>query len=172
MAGIVVAGSTTSEDLVTVVPAGGSAPDGDELRRFARRSLRGRRLQLIVDGGEPVDVPPVVGEALAEVVSILGRGRPVRVMAENVELSTGEAAAILGVTRPTVVKLMNDGVLPYTRPNSSRRVALHDVLTYKERRSRARREALDELTADAIDMGVYDEAIRRGRQPSDDHPDE
>ncbi|WP_189043403.1 helix-turn-helix domain-containing protein [Micromonospora sonchi] len=113
-------------------------------------------------------MPPVVGEALAEVVSILGRGRPVRVMAENVELSTGEAAAILGVTRPTVVKLMNDGMLPYTRPNSSRRVALHDVLAYKERRSRARREALDELTADAIDMGVYDEAIRRGRQPSDD----
>ncbi|MFI7574148.1 helix-turn-helix domain-containing protein [Micromonospora sp. NPDC049497] len=170
--GIVVTGSMASEDLVTVVPAGGSAPNGDELRRFAQRSLRGRSLQLIVDGGEPVDVPPMVGEALAEVVSILGRGRPVRVMAENVELSTGEAAAILGVTRPTVVKLMNDGVLPYTRPNSSRRVALHDVLAYKERRSRARREALDELTADAVDMGVYDEAIRRGRQPSSDQSNE
>ncbi|WP_433347801.1 helix-turn-helix domain-containing protein [Micromonospora sp. CA-111912] len=155
---------------MTVVPAGGVEPSGEELRRFARRFLRGRRLQLIIDGSEPVDVPPVVGEALAEVVSILGRGRPVRVMQENVEISTGEAAAILGVTRPTVVKLMNDGALPYTRPNSSRRVALHDVLTYKEQRSRARREALDELTGDAIDMGVYDEAMRRGREPSDDQP--
>jgi hypothetical protein len=38
--------------------------------------------------------------------------------------------------------------------------------------SRARREALDELTTDAIDMGVYDEAIRRGRQPSGDQSDE
>lgn len=155
---------------MTVLPAGGVEPDGEELRRFAGRFLSGRRLQLIIDGSEPVDVPPVVGEALAEVVSILGRGRPVRVMQENTELSTGEAAAILGVTRPTVVKLMNDGALPYTRPNSSRRVALHDVLSYKEQRSRARREALDELTGDAIDMGVYDEAIRRGRELSDDQP--
>ncbi|WP_432050901.1 hypothetical protein [Verrucosispora sp. NA02020] len=42
------------------------------------------------------------------------------------------------------------------------------MLAYKERRSRARSEALDELTADAIDTGVYDEAIRRGRQSPDD----
>jgi excisionase family DNA binding protein len=128
-------------------------------------------LQLVVDGEAPVDVPPAVGEALAEVVSILGRGRPVLVTPQNVEMSTGEAAALLGVTRPTVVKLMEDGVLPFTRPNSSRRVALHDVLAYKEQRSRARREALDEMTADAVDMGVYDEAIRQGREARADEAD-
>ncbi|WP_229399573.1 helix-turn-helix domain-containing protein [Micromonospora okii] len=100
-----------------------------------------------------------------------GREVPLTVMPECVELSTGEAAAILGVTRPTVAKLMNDGVLPYARPGPSRRVALHDVLAYKEQRSRDRREALDELTADAVDMGVYDEAMRRGWELSDEQPE-
>ncbi|MFY1703379.1 nucleotidyl transferase AbiEii/AbiGii toxin family protein [Micromonospora sp. WMMA1923] len=42
----------------------------------------------------------------------------------------------------------------------------------REHRPRTRREALDELTADAVDMGLYDEAIRRGRQMPDDQSDE
>lgn len=149
---------------MTVIPVGGTAGDLGELRRFGSRSLLGRRLRLVVDDEEPVEIPAVVGEAIAKVVSILGRGRPVMIAAQNVELSTGEAAELLGVTRPTVVKLMEDGVLPFTRPNSSRRVALYDVLAHKERCASARRRALDDLTAEAVDMGVYDEAIRRARR--------
>jgi excisionase family DNA binding protein len=124
-------------------------------------------LRLVVDDEAPVEVPQAVGEALAEVVAILGQGKPVLVMPQNTSLTTGEAAQLLGVSRPTVVKLMEDGVLPYSRPNSSRRIALHDVLAYKERRSRQRLDALDEMTADAVDMGVYDEAIRKVRGSGD-----
>jgi excisionase family DNA binding protein len=145
----------------------GAVPDTAELRRLARRTLRGRRLRLVVDDDAPVDMPPAVGEALAEVVAILGEGRPVLVVPQNTQLTTGEAAQLLGVSRPTVVKLMEDGVLPFSRPNSSRRIALHDVLAYREQRSRRRREALDEMTADAVAMGVYDEAIGRVRGSDD-----
>lgn len=152
---------------MTVVPMSGAMPNVAELSRFARRALRGRRLRLIVDDEAPVEMPQAVGEALAEVVAILGEGRPVLVMPQNTQLTTGEAAQLLGLTRPTVVKLMEDGVLPFTRPNSSRRIALHDVLAYKEERSRRRREALDEMTADAVDMGVYDEAIGKARSADD-----
>ncbi|MFC7246951.1 helix-turn-helix domain-containing protein [Catellatospora aurea] len=152
---------------MTVVPMGGAVPDAAELRRFARRALRGRRLRLVVDDEAPVDMPQAVGEALAEVVAILGEGRPVLVVPQNTQLTTGEAAQLLGVSRPTVVKLMEDGVLPFSRPNSSRRIALHDVLAYKEQRSRQRREALDEMTAEAVDMGVYDQAIGKARGSDD-----
>jgi hypothetical protein len=69
-----------------------------------------------------------------------------------------------------VVKLMEDGVLPFERPNSSRRVALHDVLAYKERRSRARREALDEMTAELVETGIYDRDTRRGRDAPTERP--
>ncbi|MEU8001105.1 helix-turn-helix domain-containing protein [Catellatospora sp. NPDC049111] len=157
----------TEEAVVTVVPMGGAVPDAAELRRFARRALRGRRLRLVVDDEAPVDMPQAVGEALAEVVAILGEGRPVLVVPQNTQLTTGEAAQLLGVSRPTVVKLMEDGVLPFSRPNSSRRIALHDVLAYKEQRSRQRREALDEMTAEAVDMGVYDQAIGKARGSDD-----
>lgn len=148
---------------MTVVPTGGDVPDKVEFNSFARRSIRGRRLRLVVEDETPIDLPPAVGDALAEVVAILSQGKPVLIMAQSTQLTTGEAAQLLGVSRPTVVKLMEDGVLPFTRPNSSRRIALHDVLAYKERRSRQRLDALDEMTADAVDMGVYDEAIHRVR---------
>lgn len=148
---------------MTVQPVAGAEADLPRLVSLAKLGLRGRHLRLVVDDGEPIDVPEPVVEALAEVVSIMGQGRAVCVVSQNTQLTTGEAAQLLGVTRPTVVKLMEDGALPFSRPNSSRRVALHDVLSYKARRARARRAALDEMTAELAESGVYDEAARRGR---------
>lgn len=149
--------------VMTVQPIVGAETDAPHLASLAKLKLRGRHLRLVVDDGEPIDVPEPVVEALAEIISIMRQGRAAAVVPQNTQLSTGEAAQLLGVTRPTVVKLMEDGVLPFERPNSSRRVALHDVLAYKERRSRARREALDEMTAELAETGVYDRDVRHGR---------
>ncbi|HZP55069.1 excisionase family DNA-binding protein [Actinocrinis sp.] len=151
-------------------PIVGTETDAPHLASLARLNLRGRHLRLVVDGGEPVDVPEPVVEALAEVISVMRQGRAVAVVPQNTQLTTGEAAQLLGVTRPTVVKLMEDGVLPFERPNSSRRVALRDVLAYTERRTRARREALDQMTAELADAGVYDQDARRGRDASAERP--
>lgn len=148
---------------MSVKPVEGSQADLPRLASLARLNLRGRHLRLVVDDEDPIEVPEPVVEVLAEVILILGQGRAVSVVPQNTQLTTGEAAQLLGVTRPTVVKLMEDGVLPFTRPNSSRRVALRDVITYKEQRARARREALDEMTAELADAGLYDQAAQRGR---------
>ncbi|GHJ49021.1 hypothetical protein Cs7R123_63630 [Catellatospora sp. TT07R-123] len=144
---------------MSVGSAGGAGSDTAGLRRLALRVLGGRRLRLIVDDEAPVEVPQAVGEALDEVLAILGEGKSVRVVPQNTLVTVGEAARLLGVGRLTVVKLMEDGVLPFTRPNSSRRIALRDVLVYKGHWSRRRRETLDEMTADAVDLGLYREAI-------------
>src|SRR5690349_3181616 len=123
---------------MTVVPIGGASPDPQEFEQFDTHLRQGRHLRLVVDQEDPVEIPPAVRDALAEIVAILKQGRPVLVVPQNSELTTGEAADLLGVTRPTVVKLMEDGHLPFSRPNSSRRVTLHDVLAYKDQRSYAR----------------------------------
>jgi hypothetical protein len=80
---------------------------------------------------------------------------------------TSKAPATAEATGPSIAPPVDanqprptpNGILLFSRPNSSRRIALHDVLAYKEQRSRQRREALDEMTAGAVDVGVYDEAI-------------
>lgn len=146
---------------MTVIGAGAHTA---AIKPLHKRSLRERRLRLVIDDEAPIDLPEPLGEVLAEAVSILGQGQAVAIAAQNAELTTGEAAELLGVTRPTVVKLMEDGVLPFTRPNSSRRVPLQDVLAYKESRKQTRRKILDQMTAEAMDTGIYQADILRGRQ--------
>lgn len=71
-------------------------------------------------------------------------------------LSTSEAADIVGVSRPTLVRLLESGEIPFEQPGRHRRVRLADVLAYRERARRQRSAALDQMVADAEDARLYD----------------
>jgi excisionase family DNA binding protein len=74
----------------------------------------------------------------------------------NTMLTTQEAADLLNISRPTLVRLLSDGEIPYTMRGRHRRVLLRDALGYSERTRSERRRALDEMATDAEDDGVYD----------------
>ncbi|MGH3770363.1 MAG: helix-turn-helix domain-containing protein [Pseudonocardiaceae bacterium] len=113
----------------------------------------GRSLRLI-RGDVEAELPRSMREVLTRVAEALASGRGVVVPVDR-ELTTREAADLLGTSRPTLITLLDAGEIGYSRPNSSRRIPLDEVLTYKERRSRKRRELLAEMTADAVEMGLY-----------------
>ena len=77
-------------------------------------------------------------------------------------MSTTEAAALLGVSRPHVVKLVETGLLPHRMAGTHRRILLEDVLAYKKRRD-AGHASLDELARETEALGLYD-AHRRARR--------
>lgn len=114
----------------------------------------GRSLRLI-RGGAETELPRSVREILTQVAEALASGRGVAVVPVDRELTTREAADLLGISRPTLIKLLDAEEIGYSRPNSSRRIPLEEVLAYKERRSRKRRELLSEMTADAVELGMY-----------------
>ncbi|WP_460037580.1 helix-turn-helix domain-containing protein [Streptomyces cavourensis] len=89
------------------------------------------------------------------VVRALAAGKAVTVAPVNTTLTTQEAADLLGVSRPTFVKILDEGGLSYTRPGRHRRVLLADVLDYKEARGSQRRQGLDELTRLTEESGFY-----------------
>jgi excisionase family DNA binding protein len=113
------------------------------------------RSAVLVRGGVEAELPGSVREVLTRVAEVLASGRGVAVVPVDQELTTREAADLLGVSRPTLIKLLDAGEISYSRPNSSRRIPLEEVLAYKRRRSRKRRELLSEMTADAVEMGMY-----------------
>lgn len=100
------------------------------------------------------------GDAARAVLGLLralGQEAVVNVEALPAVLTTGQAADLLGVSRPTVVSLIDGGKLPATLVGTHRRLRLSDVLAYRERQVATRRQALRDLTQVSEELGLYDE---------------
>jgi excisionase family DNA binding protein len=74
----------------------------------------------------------------------------------NTMLTTQEAADLLNISRPTLVRLLTEDEIPYTMRGRHRRVLLRDILDYQERTRSERRQTLDQMAADAEDDGLYE----------------
>jgi excisionase family DNA binding protein len=85
----------------------------------------------------------------------MAAGRGVTIIPENAELTTVQAAEILNVSRPFLIKLLENGTIPYHKVGTHRRVRMEDVMNYKEAIDREREAVLDQLVEEAqnLDMG-------------------
>lgn len=112
-----------------------------------KRGHRKNALNLQING---TTVP--AGSHLAQIVSAclhyIADGHPVTVMPVEDEIGTQEAAALLKVSRPYFVKLLDSNAMPSRKVGVQRRVKIQDVLAYKEREKKARMKALKELVAE------------------------
>lgn len=122
----------------------------------AEHMLRGDRTVQLSDGRTSVALPLELRALLADVVRAMRRGQAVTVAPVSQQLTTQQAADLLGISRPTLVKLLEAGRIPYETPGRHRRLRLSDVLAFRDLRRTQARQALDELTADAQDLGTYD----------------
>ncbi len=123
----------------------------------AARALAEGRVVVVPRGrtGEPVEVPASVVRVLAEVLDHARRGEGVRVIAEEEEITTQQAAEVLNVSRPYLVGLVDRGEIPSRKVGSRRRLKLADVLLYREIDQARRLEAVDALAAEAQELGLY-----------------
>jgi excisionase family DNA binding protein len=92
-------------------------------------------------------VPLPVVVMLAQVLGLLEKGQGIQVVPERAELTTQQAADMLNVSRPYLIKLLEAGDIHYRMVGTHRRVAFGDVLEYKRRDDQRRSEVLDELTS-------------------------
>ncbi len=115
--------------------------------------------KLVGPSGEELRLPSEVFEVLREVVGAMATGQAVTVAPIHQRLTTQEAADLLGVSRPTLVKLLESGEIGFEQPGRHRRVRLDDVLEYRRRRSTQRRESLDRMVEIAQDSGMYEQTV-------------
>jgi excisionase family DNA binding protein len=97
---------------------------------------------LIGPDGKRLELPGEVFEVLREVVAALSQGLAITVAPHQTVLSTSGAAQLLGVSRPTLVRLLESGEIPFDKPSRHRRVRLADLLAYQQRSRRRRASSL------------------------------
>ncbi len=118
----------------------------EQLRHQIDEISRQRRTAQLVDpDGETTEIPESVLHALKLVVKSMARGQTITLMPHDKELTTQEAANLLHVSRPHLIKLLEQGVIPHHRVGTHRRMRIADVLAYRSERDTTRREKLHEL---------------------------
>jgi excisionase family DNA binding protein len=121
--------------------------DAHETTRGSRPAPR--YLLVGADEHDSVEIPEAVHRVLRQVVEAMRAGKAVTVAPQNKLLTTQQAADLLGVSRPTVVNLINAGELPAETPGKRRRmVKLDDLLAYRARRREQQYRALLETSVD------------------------
>ena len=113
-------------------------------------------VDIFVQGTEQtIAIPREIAETLQKVLAIEAAGKSIRVVPEESEFTTQQAADFLNVSRPHVVKLIDEGSLPGYKVGSHRRVRRADLQKYKNERDARQRRAVAELTALSEDLELY-----------------
>ena len=128
---------------------------------------------LVGPDGQQTPLPLEVYATVVKIVEAMKNHRAVTVAPVDQKLSTQEAADHLGISRPTLIKLLEKGAIPFETVEGSRhrRIMLGDLLAYSTRRAREREAALQELVDDAEASELYDippedlrDAVRAARK--------
>src|SRR5215472_6892112 len=149
-----------SDSFETVAPTETDAQLARESsRRLATHKLGRRssiRIRLVDDGdeAEPVAVPTSALRLFLHLLTEMSQGNAVTLIPSHAELTTQQAADLLNVSRPYFVKLLEEGKIPCRTVGKYRRVRFDDLMAYKRKDDEARAKVLDQLTAEAQELGM------------------
>lgn len=125
-----------------------------ELSRLLGENPNVDRAQVRLDGHDLI-LPRQALSLLRDLLTEMAQGNAVTVVPTHAELTTQEAANILNISRPYLVKLLENDAIPYTKTGTHRRIRYQILMEYKQQRDEESRSALDELAnqAQELDMG-------------------
>jgi excisionase family DNA binding protein len=101
-----------------------------------------------------VTVPKEAFDLFLEILGHLANGTAVSIVPVHAELTTQQAADMLNVSRPFLVKLLESGAIPHRKVGAHRRVLMSDLMSYKQAEDEKRKSVLDELSAEAQRHGL------------------
>ncbi|TAL52209.1 helix-turn-helix domain-containing protein [Pandoraea sp.] len=134
-----------------------------EMARVAQRCImealdhsRAAAITLTTDTGEhpSVNVPPAALKLIGQLLGAMGEGRSITLMPTNREFTTVEAAHFLNVSRPFVIKEIEEGRLPHRMVGTHRRIALDDLVAYANKMREKQAGALERMANNARELGL------------------
>lgn len=138
-------------------------PEEAEMARLAQRFIvesldhsRAATITLTSESGDApsISVPTKTLRFIADLLGALSERQPIALVPPRHELSTVEAAHILNVSRPFVIKEIEEGRLPHRKVGSHRRIAFEDLMRYAGAMHAGQKEALQRLADNAAELGL------------------
>jgi excisionase family DNA binding protein len=135
-------------------PASNQTKEIKKLERILAQNTS--RPKLLGATGEEIVLPQPVYEILLDVVRNMSAGQEISIVPINKQLTTQEAANLINVSRPYMIKLLDNQEIPCSKLGTHRRILLGDLIAYKEQRASIRQNKLREMTEFLQEEGFYD----------------
>lgn len=110
----------------------------------------------IEETAQKIVVPTMALQLLTRILKDLGEGRPVQIVPIAAEVTTQAAAEMLGCSRPHVVKLLEEGQIPFTLVGKHRRIRYEHVVKFRQAMKEAQKRHLKDMMKDDEAAGLYD----------------
>lgn len=147
----------------TFVLRDAEAPEVLKVRDFMAEHSDGR-LRLLIEDHESIVVPQGVVGVIRMAVEAFSRGLAVSVIPQSQVLTTQQAAELLGISRPTLIRMLDAGRIPYQQAGTHRRLFLEDVLQYREERREAQYKFLADTALSSDDEEDIETVLNRLRR--------
>lgn len=147
----------TEVDRNPVVPAAQEARAIQEIDRALSSAPDDTHYYLADSTGHQTEISPSIFRVLAKAAREMAQGHSITILHYDHELTTQQAAELLGVSRPYFVSVLEAGKVAYHMAGTHRRVYMRDLLAYKQRRDTLRHEHLRELRRVSESLGLYDD---------------
>jgi excisionase family DNA binding protein len=110
----------------------------------------------IEETAEKIKIPLPALKLLGEILKAMGDGKMISIVPVATEVTTQAAAEILGCSRPHLVKLLEEGKIPFIKVGKHRRIKFDDIVKYRHSmKQKQKQHIIDMMNADE-EIGLYD----------------
>lgn len=109
----------------------------------------------IAETEKKIRIPVNALRLLAKILKEISQGNLVTVVPEATEITTQAASEVLGCSRPHVVRLLEEGKIPYTKVGKHRRIRYGDLMSYKKKMKESQKKKLQDLMKLDEESGLY-----------------
>lgn len=122
------------------------------------RATRGKVARALKRGNlvrrDTISVPQFLGPAILTMLDAMAHGNVVTVISSEAELTSQQAADMIGVSRPFLIQLLESGGIPFRKVGTHRRIRYADLMEYKQQVDAQRETVLLELQKEAQDLDM------------------
>jgi excisionase family DNA binding protein len=114
------------------------------------------RVRLSTEGDRETEItlPPSAVRLLFRALQEMAKGHAVTLLPVDTELTTQQAAELLRMSRPSLIKMLDEKKLPYRKIGAHRRIRYEDVLLYLKAERARRAKVMEELVAETERLGL------------------